>query len=94
MKKARSNGRSPPWLSTAAIGSRGFPRARRIASSASSPSRDEVPLARSVPAPFRTTSAFTRSSRMSRWSTAEPMPCSVPSMTLLPSADITMFAMT
>ena len=79
---------------TAATGTRGFPRSRRMASSASSPRRDEVPLARSVPAPFRTTSAFTRSSRMSRWSTAEPSPCSVPSITLLPSADMTVFAMT
>ena len=81
-------------LSTAATGVRGLPRASRIASSASSPSRDDVPLVRSVPAPFRTTSAFTRSSRMSRWSTAEPIPCSVPSITLLPSADITVFAIT
>ena len=94
VKKARSSGSAPLALSTAATGAGGLPRAARTASSAASPSRDDVPLARSVPAPFSTTSAFARSSRMRRWSVAEPMPRSVPSITLLPSADITTLAKT
>ena len=56
--------------------------------------REDEPLARSVPAPFSTMSASVRSSRISRWSVAEPSPRSVPSTTTLPSTDATMLEIT